>query len=81
MGVVVEQTSASSLAVPLSGVVAMGWLLTSLSFFTCLKNEDDIVHLIGLREISFSTLFSTTLGSECSVNGSYLWNYYLVYRS
>ena len=36
MRVVVEQTSASSLAVPLSGVVAMGWLLTSLSFFTCL---------------------------------------------
>lgn len=48
MRVVVEQTSASSLAVPLSGVVAMGWLLTSLSFFTCLKNEDDIAHLIGL---------------------------------
>ena len=39
----------SSLAVQLSGVVAMGWLLTSLSFFTCLKNEDDIAHLIGPR--------------------------------
>lgn len=48
MGVVVEQTSASSLAVPLSGVVAMGQLLASLSFFTCLENEDDIAHLIGL---------------------------------
>lgn len=47
MGVVVEQTSASSLAVPL-WCGGHGLVVNIPSFFTCLKNEDDIAHLIGL---------------------------------